>query len=340
MIDLARDYPILDRLLPLLDTPPGVEDPLEDLPLAPDGRYQTRGVTLRRLADEVAASLARTLARRDPEDLPVLVLSWGKCRVGSTALTNLFGIAGLPSYYQPVKTMARHLLLGGDPPAWDPPAAAASPFIHSKEMAGPYLPIETVFNPLAPLLAAGYPAARLHLLILDREPHAALASWLAKWPDKLPREVLLQHFALSSLQAKRMESFARGHGVARTHYVYEASRRPAEAIAALFCRLGLADRFAPAVVLDWAERGALESDRAPIHFPVEPPVYVVPGLHGAARQYAYQDRDSSGLSSAERGLLARLGLPALYAGMVEACVAELGLGAAFAAEVFATPVAP
>ena len=43
----------------------------------------------------------------------------------------------IPSYYQPVKTTARHRFLGDDPPPWNPPQASEHPFIHAKEMAGP-----------------------------------------------------------------------------------------------------------------------------------------------------------------------------------------------------------
>jgi len=331
MSTAGNDYALLDRIRHLME---GDEAALAREPLTPDGKYQTRTVTLRQIADEVTQRLTQSLRARSAADLPLLFCSWGKCRVGSTALTNLFGIAGMPALYQPVKTMARHRLLGSEPQAWVPPQASEHPHIFSKEMAGPYLVFETLFNPIEIMTASGYPAERLHLLIVDRDPYASLSSWVARWSDRVPRARLVEHFALSSLQIRRMKAFARANGVAVTHYVYEASRRPMEAIAALFRRLGISRHFHPGVVRDWNERGALDSQQSAISFPEEPPVYVVPGLHSSEREYSFKARDTSNLSAAERRLVADLRLPALYRDVVTACIQELGFDADLAADMF------
>ncbi len=312
----------------------GPERALENEPLQPDGKYQTRTVTLRQLTDEVASRLSQSLRSRSAADLPLLFCSWGKCRVGSTALTNLFGIAGIPALYQPVKTMARHRLRGGEPQAWVPPHASEHPHIFSKEMAGPYLVVETIFNPLEMMVASGYPVQKLHLLVLDRDPYASLASWVARWSDRVSRARLVEHFALSSLQIRRMRSYARANGIAVTHYVYEASRRPTEAIEALFRRLGISQHFHPGVVRDWNERGALDSKQSGISFPEEPPIYVVPGLHSSEKQYSYKARDTGNLSEAERQLVPELGLPELYREIVAACIQDLGFNQSLSAEMF------
>ncbi|MER9444596.1 hypothetical protein NKI79_25100 [Mesorhizobium sp. M0340] len=47
----------------------------------------------RRIVD----TLARAFEDRSADRFPALAVSCRKCRVGSTALTNLFGIAGFPS---------------------------------------------------------------------------------------------------------------------------------------------------------------------------------------------------------------------------------------------------
>src|SRR5713226_5106036 len=289
MDNLKNEYAVLQRLMRLMQGP---AEAIENERLQPDGKYQTRTVTLRQLTDEVTARLSLSLRSRSAADLPLLFCSWGKCRVGSTALTNLFGIAGIPAFYQPVKTMARHRLLGGEPKAWIPPEASEHPHIFSKEMAGPYLVVETIFNPLEMLLASGYPAEKLHLLVMDRDPYASLSSWVARWSDRVPRARLVEHFALSSLQIRRMRSYAHAYGIAVTHYVYEASRRPMEAIEALFRRLAISRHFHPGVVRDWNERGALDSAQSGISFPEEPPIYVVPGLHSSETQYRYKARDT------------------------------------------------
>jgi hypothetical protein len=324
-------YPLLQRMIGLLEGPAAA---LENEPLPPDDKYQTRTVTLRQLTDEVASRLSGSLRSRSAADLPLLFCSWGKCRVGSTALTNLFGIAGMPALYQPVKTMARHRLVGSEPQPWVPPEASAHPHIFSKEMAGPYLAVETIFNPLEMMMAAGYPAEKLHLVVVDREPYASLSSWVARWPDRVPRARLVEHFVLSSLQIRRMRSYARQNRIAVTHYVYEASRRPLEAIAALFRRLGISQRFHPGVVRDWNERGALSSTQSAVIFPEEPPVYVVPGLHSSETQYSYKPRDSGNLTDAERRLVAALGLPELYREVVAACIEDLDLDPSLAAAMF------
>jgi hypothetical protein len=330
------DYPVLQHVMRLLDAPGGA---LEDEPLLPDGRYQTRTVTLRQLSDEVTARLSDSLRGLSAAEFPRLFCSWGKCRVGSTALTNLFGIAGIPAFYQPVKTMMRHRLLGSEPQPWVPPQASTHPQIFSKEMAGPYLVAETIFNPVDLLIASGYPAAKLHLVVMDRDPYSSLASWVARWSDRVPRARLVEHFVLSSLQIHRMRTCARANGVPLTHFAYEASRRPLEAIAALFERLDISRHFHPGVVNDWNERGALESSQSGISFPEEPPVYVVPGLHSSERQYAYKGRDASNLTAAERDLVAALGLPELYRDVAGACVQDLGLDASVAAEMFGPELA-
>src|SRR6266853_2104922 len=95
------------------------DDPsLIGIQLDPDGTYQTRTATLDSLREEVVACLAEGFRRRGSEQFPTLYCAWGRCRVGSTALANLFGVAGLPSHYQPVKTVARHRLTGGDGDPW------------------------------------------------------------------------------------------------------------------------------------------------------------------------------------------------------------------------------
>jgi len=321
---------ILERMVELWDD----DAALGSLPLEPDGKYQTRTFTLRELVGEVAGALQRTLRDRTADDLPVFICSWGKCRTGSTALTNLFGIAGIPSYYQPVKTTARHRFLGDDPPPWIPPQASEHPFIHAKEMAGPYLPVETIFNPLEMLLAAGYPASRLRLVVLDREPLASLSSWFAKFGAKKPRPTLLEHFVLSSLNARRMKAWAHANGVPVTHYVYELTRRPGDAIRAHFRAIGTSDFYRPGLVDNWDERGALESANSLILFPQEPAPYVVPGLHSSETRYAYKSRDTSDVTDEERDVVQRYGLFELYDESVDACIDDLKLDDDFAASVF------
>jgi hypothetical protein len=302
--------------------------------LEPDGRYQTRGMTLDALTAQVAERLRQGVGRRDPDALPMLFCGWGKARVGSTALVNLFGMAGLPAFYQPVKAILRHLLTDGKAAPWTPPDRDAHPAIFIKDVAGPYLPAECLFIPLQALIEGGYPASKLHLVMLDRKPESSLASWLTKWSDRVAEARLVRHYVLAALNAGRVESYARRHGVAVTHYVYEASKEPIAAIAALFTRLGIADRFSDAVVTEWKEAGALESESARIIYPDEPPIFHVAGLHGCGTSYRYRHRSAARVGELYHALLARSGVQDGYRAAVRACAVDLGFDRSLSVRLF------
>jgi uncharacterized NAD(P)/FAD-binding protein YdhS len=322
MADLVRrQHPSLDTML-----------------LQPDGKYQTRTVALDALMREAADCLAEGFRHRRAEDFPTLYCAWGKCRVGSTALTNLFGLAGMPSYFQPVKVILRHSLVGSAAEPWILPSAADQPHIFSKEMAGPYVLAESLFQPLQPLLDAGYPADKLHFIMLDRDPASSLASWLEKWSDRIPESALIHNYVIATLNTLRVESYARRHGVPITHYVYEASKEAAQSVRTLFDRLGLATRFTESAVTDWKERGQLESKSSGITFLSEPKVYTVSGIHGSDSAYRYRARKTTSLSDAQLDILQRYSLHDIYRTSVEACVRDLGLDAATADRLFGNAI--
>jgi hypothetical protein len=299
--------------------------------LEPDGKYQTRGTTLDALTREVSQCLAAGFRDRTADDLPMLYLGWGKARVGSTALVNLFGVSGLPAYYQPVKAVLRQALTGGVKSPWILPTAAVHPHVFSKDVAGPYLLAECLYIPLQMLIEAGYPASKLHLVMLDREPAKSLASWFAKWSDRVPQAALVKHYVVAALNAIRVERYARAQGVAVTHYVYEASRDALDTVRSLFRRIGLASLFSEAAVTDWCEMGQLESEKARIIYPKEPEVYAVPGLHGADTGYRYRDRPAAAVSDGYLEILENTGVYDLYRASMLACVSDLGLNVATSA---------
>ncbi|WP_199902076.1 sulfotransferase family protein [Azospirillum sp. B506] len=293
--------------------------------LEPDGKYQLQRFRLDRMTNSIAQSLGEGFRRIPPDQFPTLYYGWGRCRVGSTALANLFGVAGLPAYFQPVKAAMRNFLTGCPQTPWVPPSSREQPCLFSKEVAGPYLMAECLFIPLQILIEAGYPADRLHLILLDREPALSLASWFAKWSDRVPRSRLLKHFVIASLNAARVEAYAAREGVRTTHYVHEASRQPEKAAAALFRRLGLSDRFFAGAVTDWNGVEEFTSDRSSLIFTKEPDVYFVPGVHRAGSSYRYLDRDPGSVSDDDLALLDRMGIPDLYRSCAEACARELGI---------------
>lgn len=254
---------------------------------------------------------------------PHLICISGKCRTGSTALTNLFGIAGVPAFYQPVKTILRRRVLDEPGDAWDLPRSDAAEVVANKEMTGPYTLAECLFNPIQLLLEAGYPRERLHLLLLDRDPYECLASWRDKWSDRLGPDELLRNFALASVNAERLRDYAGSNGVDVLTYVYGLARWPHEAISALFSRLGISERFNAAVVDDWGARGAIESDRSPVIFPEEPEPYRIVGLHSSDSQYRFRDRATGALSASDRALIEDCGLTDSYRRSLECSCSDL-----------------
>jgi hypothetical protein len=323
-----------DELERLADLVQRQHPSVDHLLLQPDDKYQTRTVALDHVMQEVTDCLAQGFRHRAPEDFPMLYCAWGKCRVGSTALTNLFGVAGMPSYFQPVKVVLRHALMGRQGAPWDLPMAADQPHVFSKEMAGPYALAECLFQPLQPLIEAGYPASKLHFIMLDRDPASSLASWIEKWSDRVPDQALMRNFVISSLNTMRVESYARRQGIPITHYVYEASKEPVASVRKLFTRLGLAHRFTENAVTEWNEMGKLESKSARITFVSEPTVYTVPGLHGEDTAYRYRTRKTSLLSYERLDMLDRFGIIDIYCNSVRACIHDLDLDAATAERLF------
>lgn len=160
-------------------------------------------------------------------------------------------------------------------------------------------------------------------MILDRDPVQSLASWLAKWSDRVSPDLLCAHYVLACLNAVRVKATAQHYGIPITHYVYEAGVEPVRAFSALFDRLGLAEFFSSAAVVQWNEHGRLDDKQSRVIFPDEPAIYHVPGLHGEASAYHYRRRPDSGVSEAQRDLLRRAGVMTLYRLHRHACFADL-----------------
>jgi hypothetical protein len=307
---------------------------LDTMPLSPVGEFQTRTVTLETLMREVTECLAENFRHRPAQDFPMLYFACGKARVGSTALSNLFGMTGMPSYYQPLKAILRDALVGQPLTPWAVPSASEEPSIFSKETIGPYVLAESLFNPLQLLIEAGYPRHRLHLIALDREPASALASWLDKLISRAPENTLLQHYVIAALSAARITSYARREGVAVTHYVYEVSKEAISSVRVLFDRLGLSSSFTENVVTSWREPGQVQANNTRVIFPSEATIYKVPNLHTSDSAYRYQRRATASLSEAQLDILERCGVYDAYRASVVACIRDLGLSTATSARLF------
>lgn len=307
---------------------------LDIMPLAPVGAFQSRTVTVRDLMGEVTACLAASFRNRPAPDFPMLYFACGKARVGSTALSNLFGMTGMPSYYQPLKAMLRDALVGWELKPWIVPSATDSPCIFSKETVGPYVLAESLFNPLQLLVDAGYPRDRMHLIALDREPASSLASWLDKLISRASADTLTTNYIVAALNAARVASYAQQQDIPVTHYVYEVSKDAVASVRVLFDRLGLTGSFTENAVTSWPAPGQAQVNNARVIFPSESAIYKVPNLHTSDSAYRYQQRVTTSLNEAQLDLLERCGVNDIYRASVAACVRDLCISAATAAQIF------
>jgi hypothetical protein len=307
---------------------------LDTTPLSPVEGFQTRIVALETLMREVTDCLADSFRHRPAQDFPMFYFACGKARVGSTALSNLFGMTGMPSYYQPLKAMLRDAMVGKTLTPWIVPSASEEPNIFGKETIGPYVLAESLFNPLKLLIDAGYPRNRLHLIALDREPASSLASWLEKLISRAPENTLLAHYVVAALSAARVASYAEQQGVPVTHYVYEVSKEAISSVRVLFNRLGISGSFTEDAVTSWREPGREQGNNARVIFPSEAAIYKVPNLHTSDTAYRYQRRATASLSQAQLDIIERCGVNDAYRVSVAACIRDLDLNAATSAHLF------
>jgi hypothetical protein len=291
--------------------------------LEPDGTFQTRAMSHASLAREVVAQLREGFRELDPAEFPHLYYGCGIARVGSTSLANVLGLAGIPSYYQPVKTILRCVLHGAEPVVWRFEASQRQ--IFAKETFGPYTAAECIFLPVELLLDAGYPCDRLHVIMLDREPASVLASWFDKWAHRVPETTLFGHYLIATLNAQRVARRAIRRGVRVTTYVYELSRNPRLFVPALFERLGISDRYRNGVIAGWEDKGDLASEQSGVVFLQEPQIFEVPGLHGSDVAYRYHDRAPMRFPPHIAALLAESGIDDLYRNSVQACIADFAI---------------
>ncbi len=202
--------------------------------LDPSPPFSIRQTKLSEVEDALAEALHRALGSNQPE----VVLIWGRCRVGTTAIANVFGRAGLKTHYQPIKTWLRHYLLDLDFP---PLSLSMEKRVVIKETSGPFSLAGCLMDPLRVLLMAGVDPSRISMVIVERSPLASWESWLSKWREQLHETELLRNFILSAMNRKRVEDTARRVGVRYLVFRIErATPQLADAsMRGLFSELGL-----------------------------------------------------------------------------------------------------
>ncbi|QQC67890.1 hypothetical protein [Paraburkholderia ginsengisoli] len=305
---------------------------LGTVPLYADGVFQKLPITLDSVTDRIAERLMALLERR-AESMPSLLFLWGPCRVGSTALLNVFAESGFQAIYQPIKNLLRAELAqssrsgnGKTPPEFP----LTLPITVIKETSGPYTVAECLFNPLETLLKSGFPPSKIRLIVLAREPGHMLASWTRKWSSRIPPSCLYAHFLLARLNERRIRNTAEQASIPVTNFRSTLGTESASAIKTLFESVGIADHFSPARLTGWKGTSPLHGSFSSITFPQEPKPFELPNLHDPLDGYGVRNRDFYAPSDVpvDEELFFSYGLEKLYRLTVESLSDDRGTGTA------------
>lgn len=245
--------------------------------------YQPRSdVTFEEIADRI----------HFPRHLPRLILMVSPCRSGSTAFLRVFSASGVESHYQPIKAILRNLMQNEE---WEYNVPETD-VLFVKETLGPYTSAESALDFLRIVTLAGYPAEKIQLIFLVRNPYSTLASWLQLLTYKCDATSLFNSFMFAYERMPKLIADARARGVSAVCHVYEATRDhdPSTVIGALFQTIHVDPT--PQTVHRWQFLPHFASPESRIVFPKEPAIYDVPkahtnamgatGLHFSARQDA------------------------------------------------------
>lgn len=229
---------------------------------------------------------------------PQIILSVSPCRSGTTIMLRVFGAVGIPSYYQPLKTILRWNAIGGDV-SWQVPQSSSAP-IYIKETLGPNTRIETTFDPLSIFLKAGFQPEKIRLLVIGREPLHTWASWLTWWQEG----AIIDNFISTYMTTERIRQMALKHHIQVTTMVYELFRdyTPETVIRNLFQRLGI--EYRPIAVKGWDTLPRFGATGSNIYIPEQHPIFFDPHMIKRAETsseltYASRDCEVSNLDNAD-----------------------------------------
>ncbi len=216
------------------------------------------------------------ITRRDvkfSEELPELILLCGPCRSGTTALSNIFVQAGIESHMQPLKSIRRAKAIGEQIPIWE--LTGKNDVTHSKETFGEKEESE-FFNPVKILLDLAYPAEKLKVIVMLRDPAQILTSWERLYGESVKRENLARAFFLTD----KVRTFCKSKNIKVIPYVHEAIKynNPRLVVSRLFQKLGLA--FSNDLV-NWQEKpkfGDENPSNSHLHFYDSPPENFIEGV--------------------------------------------------------------
>lgn len=197
---------------------------------------------------------------------PKMIIIVGPCRVGTTALANIFSKVGLTVYMQPIKSARRAKENNEKAISWE---ILEEDTAVAKETLGARTEAE-FFDPVKILLGIGYPKEKLILIPIIRDPRKTLASWRNMWED-LNLEKFIQSYKLISEIKKEAENA----GIKTIPYVHEVIRDQSSdvVIQKLFKELGLKINISKDVI-DWtngSKFGEENSEKSHLKFYDEPP---------------------------------------------------------------------
>ncbi len=254
------------------------------------------------------------------DDPPEMVLVVGPCRTGTTALSNVFARAGVVSHMQAIKSMRRAYEEGQ--PIVD--LIIDSPdMILEKETLGLKTEAE-FFDPVSEFIERGYPADKIHLIGICREPRATLASWVKSWGElgkRVPFGGLVDSFQL----VNQIMDQAKEKGVRTTYYVQEAiaANEPAEVVKKIFNRTNVALGSNGIDLVDWRNGPVFGEPGSNIVFYDEPPPNFVAGVV-KGKGYGYKVLLAE-LSQYQENLLRDEGVLDIYKKFARGCERDLGV---------------
>lgn len=167
------------------------------------------------------------------KNFPNLIMVYGSCRSGTTALSNVFVRAGIKSHMQPIKSARRaieqkeklvKLII-----------KEREKLILIKETLGPGITSE-LFNPIKILIDLGYPKEKIFGISIVRDPRQIHASWKRLWGLVEEKE-----FVSTQIFTDKIKSFCINNGINHMCFVHEAIRdnTPKKVVSKIFSILNL-----------------------------------------------------------------------------------------------------
>ncbi|MEN8130107.1 MAG: sulfotransferase family protein [Pseudomonadota bacterium] len=258
----------------------------------------------------------------DPYDVSRIVLIVSPCRSGSTVMLRVFGASDIVSHFQVLKNTLRWRMQGEIRP-WQIPHGHDKVIV-LKETLGPFTDEECRFNPLQLLLQAGYPADRLKIVILSRDPFQTWASWQRWWGKKTNPELFIKTY----LCVEELRKQADLAGINLTCLCYDIFRDhyAGEVLGKLFYRLGLV--WSSRVLEGWNNLPSFGDPGSNIVLPEEPFRFVTSEIHDhviKSDYFRYTPRDihRESLDSCILKKFDQNGLANLYDTWLHACRQDL-----------------